>query len=56
MMSVTIFVFIGYLLFVAFTPTPFNLGFYCTLLLISLFVDLFSVGIQFLGGFKNVYS
>ncbi len=55
-MSVTIFVFIGYLLFVAFSPTPFNLGILCTLLLISLFIDLFSTCIEYFGGIKNVNS
>jgi len=44
------------LLFVALAPTPFDLRLLCTLLLISWFVDLFSIGIQYLGGIKNVNS
>ncbi len=55
-MSVTIFVFVGYLLFVAFSSTPFDLGILCTLLLISLFIDLFGVCIDYFGGLNNVNS
>lgn len=46
MMSATMFVFIGYLLFVAFTPFPFNVGFFLILVLFALFVDLFNLVIE----------
>ena len=55
-MSATMFVFIGYLVFIAFSPVVFDLGFYCTLILIALFVDLFWVCTRYLGGIKNVNS
>ncbi len=46
MMSATMFVFIGYLLFAALTPFPFDFGFFLILALFALFVDLFNLVIE----------
>jgi len=55
-MSATVFVFIGYLLFVAFSPIPFDLGFLSTLLLIGLFVDLFWLAFEYVRRGNRVNS
>jgi len=45
-MSATMFVFIGYLLFAALTPFPFDFSMFLILALFALFVDLFNLGIE----------
>ncbi len=55
-MSITMFVFVGYLFVILLTPLSFNLGTLLTFLVLSIFVDLFNIILQYYGGNRNEYS
>ena len=55
-MSITMSVFVGYMLVILFTPLSFNLGTLLTFLSLSIFVDLFNIILQFDGRNRGEYS